>query len=62
MNPGMLRVSQQVLQKNDIAKRVACEIGNDRLDRNVRGHPASLGPQTERRQDGSGRATIARTA
>jgi hypothetical protein len=55
----MLWISQQLLQQNDMPKRVACELVNDILDKRARGHPVSLGPQTERRQDQSGRQPAA---
>jgi len=50
----MRRKSLQVLQQNDIAQRFACEFVNDMLDRNIRDHAVSLGPQAKRRQE-SGR-------
>ena len=54
LNLRMRRKSLQVLQQNDIAQRVACEFVNDTLDRNIRDHAVSLGPQAKRRQE-SGR-------
>jgi hypothetical protein len=55
MNLHMLWVSQQLLQENDMPKRVACELVNGIPDRSARGHLVSLGPQTDRRHDKSGR-------
>jgi hypothetical protein len=51
MNLRMRRIGLQVLEEDDIAQRLACEIGNDILDGNRRAHPVSLGPQAGRRQD-----------